>query len=100
MREALNGCDVSRTKRSFGNTIGTTHVTSCELFFVTILLSSFWAAGIVFGCEKAELLIVRTEDHKSVIFILSINGDAIAQNLGNALPYFQEALAAAKGHGH
>jgi hypothetical protein len=40
------------------------------------------------------LLIIRTDDHKSVL--LSINGDAIAQKPGNALPYFQDALAAAK----
>ena len=44
--------------------------------------------------KAQDLLIKRIEDHKSVI--LSINGAAIIQNVGNALPYFQDAVATAK----
>ena len=46
------------------------------------------------GGKARDSLIKRTENHKSVI--LSINGGAIAQNVGNALPYFQDAVGAAK----
>jgi len=46
------------------------------------------------GRKASDLLIKRTENHKSVI--LTINGGAIAQNAGIALPYFQEAAAAEK----
>jgi N-acetylglucosaminyldiphosphoundecaprenol N-acetyl-beta-D-mannosaminyltransferase len=44
-----------------------------------------------------DLMIKRTEDHKSVI--LSINGAATAQNLTNAMPHFRDAAAAAKNIG-
>lgn len=44
--------------------------------------------------KAQDLLIERTEDHKSVI--LSINGVATAPNVGDALPCFQIAVAAAK----
>jgi N-acetylglucosaminyldiphosphoundecaprenol N-acetyl-beta-D-mannosaminyltransferase len=46
------------------------------------------------GRKAQELLIKRSEDPKSVI--LSVNGAATAQNLGKALPCFQDALAEAK----
>jgi N-acetylglucosaminyldiphosphoundecaprenol N-acetyl-beta-D-mannosaminyltransferase len=46
------------------------------------------------GRKAQELRIKRTEDHKSVI--LSINGVATIQSVGNALPCFQDAVAAAK----
>jgi len=46
------------------------------------------------GGKAQYLLIKRVEDHKSVI--LSINGAAIAQNVGNALPYFKDAAGASK----
>jgi N-acetylglucosaminyldiphosphoundecaprenol N-acetyl-beta-D-mannosaminyltransferase len=46
------------------------------------------------GRKAQELLIKRSEDRKSVT--LSVNGAATAQNLGNALPRFQNALAEAK----
>ena len=47
------------------------------------------------GRKGQGMLIKRAEDHKSVI--LSINGAPIAQNVGNALPCFQDAVGAAKG---
>lgn len=46
------------------------------------------------GRKASDLLIKRTENHKSVT--LTINGGAIARNTGIALPYFQEAAAAEK----
>ena len=60
---------------------------------VPLVILSRWHR-LRWGRKAQDLLIKRTEDHKSVI--LSINGAAIAQNVGNALPYFQEAVAAAK----
>jgi len=45
--------------------------------------------------EKGHgLLIERTEDHKSVI--LSINGDAVARNIGTAVASFEKAAAGRK----
>jgi N-acetylglucosaminyldiphosphoundecaprenol N-acetyl-beta-D-mannosaminyltransferase len=46
------------------------------------------------GLKGQALLIKRAEDHKTVI--LSINGVATAQNLGDAVSCFQDAAAAAK----
>ena len=46
------------------------------------------------GRKGQPMRIERTEDHKSVI--LSINGAAIAENVGNAVSCFQDAVAAAK----
>jgi N-acetylglucosaminyldiphosphoundecaprenol N-acetyl-beta-D-mannosaminyltransferase len=60
--------------------------------FPLVILSRWNRLG--WGRKAKDLLINRVEDHKSVI--LSINGAAIAQNVGNALPYFQDAVAAAK----
>jgi N-acetylglucosaminyldiphosphoundecaprenol N-acetyl-beta-D-mannosaminyltransferase len=60
--------------------------------FPLIILSRWNQLG--WGRKAKDLLINRVEDHKSVI--LSINGAAIAQNVGNSLPYFQDAVAATK----
>ena len=60
--------------------------------FPLVILSRWNRLG--WGRKAKDLLINRVEDHKSVI--LSINGAAIAQNVGNALPYFQDAVAATK----
>ena len=60
---------------------------------VPLVILSRWHR-LRWGRKALNLLIKRTEDHKSVI--LSINGDATVQNVGNALPYFQDAVAAAK----
>lgn len=60
---------------------------------VPFLILSRWDR-LRWGKNSQGLLIKRAEDHKSVI--LSINGAAIAQNVGYALPCFQEAVAAAK----
>jgi N-acetylglucosaminyldiphosphoundecaprenol N-acetyl-beta-D-mannosaminyltransferase len=60
---------------------------------VPLVILSRWNR-LRWGGKAQDLLIKRTEDHKSVI--LSINGAAIAQNVGNALPYFQDAVGAAK----
>jgi N-acetylglucosaminyldiphosphoundecaprenol N-acetyl-beta-D-mannosaminyltransferase len=46
------------------------------------------------GRNGQPLRIERADDHKSVI--LSINGAAIAQNVGSAVPCFHDAVAAAK----
>ena len=46
------------------------------------------------GRNGQPMRIDRADDHKSVI--LSINGAAIAQNVGSAVPYFHDAVAAAK----
>jgi N-acetylglucosaminyldiphosphoundecaprenol N-acetyl-beta-D-mannosaminyltransferase len=60
--------------------------------FPLVILSRWNRLG--WGRKAKDLLINRVEDHKSVI--LSINGAAIGQNVGNALPSFQDAVAAAK----
>lgn len=57
-----------------------------------VILSRWQRLG--WGRKEQDLLIKRTENHKSVI--LSINGAATAPNVGNALPCFQDAVAAAK----
>jgi len=60
---------------------------------IPLLMLARWHS-LRWGRKAKDLLINRVEDHKSVI--LSINGAAVAQNVGNALPYFQDAVAAAK----
>jgi N-acetylglucosaminyldiphosphoundecaprenol N-acetyl-beta-D-mannosaminyltransferase len=60
---------------------------------VPLVILSRWNR-LRWGQKTHDLLIKRTEDHKSVT--LSINGAAIAQNVGIALPCFQEAAATSK----
>jgi N-acetylglucosaminyldiphosphoundecaprenol N-acetyl-beta-D-mannosaminyltransferase len=60
---------------------------------VPLVILSRWHR-LRWGRKPLNLLIIRAEDHKSVI--LSINGAAIVQNVGNALPHFQDAVATAK----
>ena len=60
---------------------------------IPLLILARWNR-LRWGGKPLNLLIKRTEDHKSVI--LSINVAAIVQNVGNALAYFQDAVATAK----
>ena len=57
---------------------------------VPLLVLNWWHRPR-WGQKGQDLLIERAEDHKSVI--LSINGDAVARNIGTAVASFEKAAA-------